>query len=56
VTWDPGFDATPSNAGSYQSVRETAAFVFPPGMLPGSLDAPDAPFLVGTNRFVSLVR
>jgi Tfp pilus assembly protein PilX len=56
VIWDPGFAPTPNNAGGYQSVRETAAFVFPPGMLPGDLSSPDAPNQVGANRFVSLIR
>ena len=34
VIWDPGFAPTPNNIGGYQSVRETSAFVFPPGHAP----------------------
>ena len=56
VIWDPGVSPAPSPTGTYQDVRESAAFVLPPGMLPGDLDDPDAPFAVGKNRFVSLVR
>jgi len=54
VVWDPGFTAPaiPSNRG----FRELTGMVFHPNMLPGNLGSSTAPFDVGSNRFIRLVR
>jgi hypothetical protein len=55
VTWDPGVTAPPTS-GSYSRVGETSMFVFPFGSLPNGLADDNAPFEIGVNRFVRLVR
>ena len=52
-TWDAGFTPTADNN---HDLRELTAFVFHPNMLPNDLGAPDAPFRVGSNLVVRLVR
>lgn len=52
-TWDAGF--TPTAQNNHKAV-EVTAFAFHPNMLPNRLGAPDAPFEVGSNRVVRLVR
>ena len=51
--FDPGF-APPS--GGKLAINEVTVFVFPTTMLPNGLSGADAPFAVGKNRFVQLVR
>ncbi len=55
-----GLDFEPGLSGSFASAPQDAeaitAFVFPPGMLPNDLASADAPFQIGTNRFVRLIR
>jgi hypothetical protein len=51
--FDPGF-APPS--GGKLAVNEATVFVFPQAMLPNGLSEDGAPFAVGKNRFVQLVR
>jgi hypothetical protein len=52
-TWDAGFTPT---ARDNHDLRELTAFAFHPNMLPNDLGAPDAPFRVGANLVVRLVR
>jgi hypothetical protein len=54
--FDPGVTPAPPQNGSYQRVGETSVFVFPETMLPGGLGGEDAPFEIGVNRFVRLIR
>ena len=54
VEFDPGFGTTSS--GNDARANSLTAFVFPKNMLPGGLGQSDAPFAVGKNRFVQLVR
>ena len=54
VSWDAGISAPTS--GSVDRVGETSIFVFPPGSLPNGLADSNAPFQLGANRFVRLVR
>jgi hypothetical protein len=54
IVWDAGVSAPPG--GSLQRLGETTIFVFPDGSLPNGLAEGDAPFQVGVNRFVRLVR
>lgn len=56
VIFDPGVTPAPSSSGSYQRLGETSVFVFPDGSLPGRLASTDAPFEIGVNRFVRLIR
>ena len=56
VTWDPGVTPTPPTTGAFQRLGETSIFVFPPGILPNGLADTNAPFEIGVNRFVRLVR
>jgi hypothetical protein len=56
LTWDPGVSPAPPTSGSYQRVGETSIFIFPDGILPNGLADENAPFEVGVNRFVRLVR
>lgn len=56
VIFDPGVTPAPPDSGAYQRVGETSVFVFPDGMLPGGLASADAPFEIGVNRFIRLVR
>lgn len=56
TVWDPEVAPVPPTTGDYQAVREAMVFVFPDGMLPGGLAGEEAPFEIGVNRFVSLVR
>ncbi len=52
VEFDPGIGyAAP---GSHTKAYAMTVFVIPNGMLPGDLGAADAPFRIGTNRFVQL--
>ena len=51
--FDPGF-AAPN--GGKLVVNEATVFVFPQAMLPNGLSEDGAPFAVGKNRFVQLVR
>lgn len=52
--WDPGF-AAPVIA-SNKAFRELTGMVFHENMLPGGLGSSTAPFDVGSNRFIRLVR
>lgn len=52
-TWDAGFTPT---AQHNHDLRELTAFAFHRNMLPNDLGAPDAPFRVGSNLVVRLVR
>lgn len=54
--WDPETAPVPPTSTSFQRVSEVSVFVFPDAMLPGGLGGEDAPFEIGVNRFVSLVR
>ena len=55
-----GLDFEPGLSANYASAPQDAeaitAFVFPPGILPNDLASSDAPFQIGTNRFVRLIR
>ena len=53
--WDPGF-AVPSSLQNNDGLRELTGMVFHPNMLPNNLGTSEAPFSVGTNRFIRLVR
>ncbi len=53
--FDPGFGPSSLGGGS-GTVREATAWVFPEDMLPNGLAKEDAPFAIGKNRFVQLVR
>ncbi|QYG92538.1 hypothetical protein HC251_08835 [Iamia sp. SCSIO 61187] len=52
--FNPGF--APEGDGNGGDVGEVTAWVFPFGMLPGRLQEPNAPYAIGVNRFVQLVR
>ena len=54
IVWDAGVSAP--SGGNFQRLGETTVFVFPDGSLPNGLAESDAPFQVGVNRFVRLVR
>lgn len=56
--FDPGIPGLGDgdDVGNGTSTSSFTAFLFPPGMLPGQLDSDDAPFLIGVNRAVSLLR
>jgi hypothetical protein len=56
VIWDPGVFPQPPTSGGHQGVGETSIFVFPSGILPNNLSNGDAPFEIGVNRFVRLLR
>lgn len=56
TVWDPETAPVPPTSSGYQRVREVSVFVFPDGMLPGGLGGEEAPFEIGVNRFVTLVR
>lgn len=53
---DPGSNVSPPSGPSSNSVGDLTGFVFSDNMLPEGLAGPDAPFDIGTNRFVELVR
>jgi hypothetical protein len=55
MPWDPGF-AVPSGLKSNDGLRELTGMVFHPNMLPNNLGTSTAPFRVGVNRFIRLVR
>ncbi len=52
VEFDPGIGY--SATGSHTKAYAMTAFVIPNGMLPGDLGDADAPYEIGTNRFVQL--
>jgi hypothetical protein len=54
--FDPGVTPTAPTTGSYQRVGEVSVFVFPDGMLPNGLADEQAPFEIGKNRFIRLLR
>jgi hypothetical protein len=54
--FDPGVSPAAPTSGSYQRLAEVSVFVFPDGMLPNGLAGDTAPFDVGRNKFVRLVR
>jgi hypothetical protein len=54
LDFEPGLGI--NKAGSPQDAEAVTAFAFPSGMLPNGLASSDAPFKVGVNRFVRLVR
>ncbi|MDH3706846.1 MAG: hypothetical protein OES57_12320, partial [Acidimicrobiia bacterium] len=54
TVFDPGVYY--SDAVTSDKVNAMTAFVFPAGILPGELDDPNAPNLVGVNQFVGLLR
>lgn len=54
--FDPGFGPSDLGPSTETDVREVTLWVFPPGMLPGQLQEADAPYAIGVNRFVQLVR
>lgn len=56
--FDPGIPGLGDgeSIGNGTSTSSFTAFLFPPGMLPAELETVDAPFHIGVNRFVSLVR
>jgi len=56
TVFDPGMTTPPPTTGNYQRLGETSAFVFPDTMLPNGLAGRSAPFDLGVNRFVRLVR
>jgi hypothetical protein len=56
VTWDPGVPPSGDTGGTLQRLGETSMFVFPPGILPNGLADDNAPFQLGLNRFIRLVR
>jgi hypothetical protein len=56
VTWDPGVSPAPPTSGGFSRVGETSIFIFPPGSLPNGLADTNAPFEIGANRFVRLIR
>jgi hypothetical protein len=53
--WDPGF-STPAGLSSTDGMRQLTGMVFHENMLPNNLGSSTAPFEVGTNRFIRLVR
>ena len=53
LEFDPGFGIT---GGSDSRANSLTAFLFPKKMLPNGLAESDAPFAIGKNRFVSLLR
>jgi hypothetical protein len=58
VDWEPkgGVTGSWSNSSTLSgNTNAITAFVFNGSMLPGNLGADDAPFDVGTNRFVELI-
>ncbi len=55
LDFEPGL-STPSMAGVTPTAEAITAFVFPPTMLPNGLAGDSAPFDVGKNRFVRLIR
>jgi hypothetical protein len=56
TTWDPGVSPAPPTTGTVNRVGETSIFIFPPGSLPNGLADANAPYQLGANRFVRLVR
>jgi len=58
IDFEPmGTDFEPAaNDPSARTANAITAFVFPPGMLPNGLSGEDAPFALGVNRFVRLLR
>jgi len=54
TVFDPGVYYSDSVASD--KVNAMTTFIFPTGMLPGELDDPNAPNLVGVNQFVGLLR
>ncbi|MEQ1787578.1 MAG: pilus assembly protein TadG-related protein [Acidimicrobiales bacterium] len=54
LDFEPGLGINKS--GSPQDAEAITAFVFPATMLPNGLASTDAPFNVGKNRFVRLIR
>lgn len=55
LPWDPGF-AVPSGLQTNDGLREMTGMVFHQNMLPNNLGTSTAPFRVGANRFIRLVR
>lgn len=55
LDFEPGF-TSPDLAGVNDDAEAITAFVFPSTMLPNGLAGDDAPFQLGKNRFVSLIR
>lgn len=54
LDFEPGLSTNQSS--SPDDAEAVTAFVFPTGMLPNGLASSDAPFQIGTNRFVRLIR
>jgi hypothetical protein len=55
--FEPGFPANqPDMTNVPKQAEAITAFVFPPSMLPNGLAGDSAPFEVGKNRFVRLIR
>jgi hypothetical protein len=55
VTWDAGIPCGCAS-GNVERVGETTIFVFPENILPNGLADDNAPFQLGANRFVRLIR
>lgn len=55
LDFEPGF-STPNMAGVSADAEAITSWVFPPTMLPNGLAGDSAPFDVGKNRFVRLIR
>jgi Flp pilus assembly protein TadG len=54
LDFEPGL--TPAGADANGSAEALTAWVFPPKILPNSLSESDAPYDIGRNRFLRLVR